>query len=206
MLHLFSTFIWAIAECLDDKGLHTRSTILSVGKVFKTSKEEISPMTRQQLYHFYSTIPQPKSDQLETLVQELQEEGLGTSEEIYRVLIPPLSYFDKLPNERVADWFDNQFINKEANLGWDDASNGCVELLNTVQHRRMYDRFANQVGKLIIEFISSRVPRDSEDFDIYFEKIKKYVENNDLLKKILQDGLRLFYRPDIASKLGVYGS
>ena len=72
--------------------------------VFKTTTEDHQTSKEEILFYYCnSVIPQPKSDQIKTFVQELQKEGLGTSEEIYRVFISPLSYFDKLLNEKVAE-------------------------------------------------------------------------------------------------------
>ena len=98
-------------------------------------------------------LPQHKSDKIETLVRELQSIGLGTSEDIYRVLIPPLSHFNKLPNEALADRCNERLIRREVSLLWSSAFHGCIELLNAVQHREVQDRFANRVAAIIVEFL-----------------------------------------------------
>jgi len=180
MLYLFSTFMWATAENVDNQKLQPSSEMSC--NLLQTSKEEISPR------YCNPVIPQPKSDQIETLVQELQKEGLGTFEEIYRVLIPPLSYFDKLPNETVAQWFVDGIINE------DDWVDRFVELLNTVQRRGLHDTFASEVGKLIINTTCRKVARDFEDFDDELRKLKMHIGNDDVFQKVLGNGLKDYNR------------
>lgn len=70
-----------------------------------------------------------------------------------------------------------------------------------VQHRKTHDRFARKVEKIIVKYLCSEEAKNSEDFDAFFEKLKKYIENEDLLKKTFQHALALHRRPDIVSKL-----
>lgn len=108
-------------------------------------------------------LPQLKSDKIETFIRELQNIELGTSEGIYRVLIPPLSHYNKLPNESLADWCNERLIRREVSLLWSSAFHGCIELINTVQHREVQDRFANRVAAIIDEFLL-RVTEDPKLF------------------------------------------
>ena len=200
ILHLFSTFVWATTShprCLDSRINTEVSGAIKFFEPFITDSfliGAISPIIR----HF----PQPQNDQINTLVQELKETGLGTSEEIYRVLIPPLSHFDILPNEYVARWFGECLLNKEDYVGFENQFDLCLELLNTVHHRGLIDRFAKEVGGIVITFLS-KIP-DWEDHDVDWEKLKEAVKEHLLLKKTLRRGLERYGCSDIQTRLGLY--
>lgn len=108
-------------------------------------------------------LSQLKSDKIGALVQELQSIGIGASEEIYRVLTPPLSRFNRLLNEALADWGNERPIRQEVSLLWSSAFHGCIELLNAVQHREVQDRFAYRVATVLVEFLL-RVTEDPKLF------------------------------------------
>jgi hypothetical protein len=46
-----------------------------------------------------------KNSRLSRIVNTISKLGLGSSEEIYKMIIPPLSYARKLPSERMVDYF-----------------------------------------------------------------------------------------------------
>lgn len=47
-----------------------------------------------------------KATKLNPLFKNFNCMGLGTSKEIYEVLVPPLSHVNKLPHEAVAAWYN----------------------------------------------------------------------------------------------------
>ena len=150
ILHLFSTFMWATMEFIVSASqFHpTTVTIKPSGCWYGASFTEISRI----IDHNTLSLPRLESDKIESLVQELQSTGLGTSEEVYRVLIPPLSYFDKLPNEAVADWCNERLIGLESSYHY-LAPVGYVDLLEKVQHREVQDRFAKRAAALVVGFL-----------------------------------------------------
>lgn len=145
VFHLFSTFIWAAAPYLSASKFHPSAV---------TCTRQLSQWARPDF-------AQLKSDRIEMLVQELQIAGLGTSEEIYKMLIPPLSHFKVLPNEAMADFWNEALIKEEGSRRFQYVFVGYSELLRLVQHREVQDRFAYRVAAMFIEF---RL-RVSENFD-----------------------------------------
>lgn len=96
---------------------------------------------------------QLKSDKMENLVQELCMLGLGTSEDVYRVLIPPLSQFDKLTNEAIADWCHQSLIAREDYMYSAMTFSGYQSLVAAIQHREVKDRFACRTAAIILGFL-----------------------------------------------------
>ena len=191
ILHLFSTFMWA-----------------TMGFMVSASQFHPTTVTETLLPYWYGTsfflfsrrfdreflsLPKLKSDKIETLVQELQSTGLGTSEEIYRVLIPPLSYFDKLPNEAVADWCNERLIGLESSNDWYFALDGYVNLLKPVQYREVQDRFAKRAAAIVVGFFLRVIdnPKHKELSYIegtYNEKLREVLEiiaKESVLKAVL---------------------
>ena len=194
ILHLFSAFIWAIADHLSAQDFYPTTVISSREEFTASDVELLSPMDKDSR-SIHIQHPQLKSDIIETLVQELQSIGLGTSKEIYEVLIPPLSHFDKLPNEAVADWCNESLIKQEASLKWQDTFDGYQELLETVQRREVHDRFSNRAAAMVIGFLL-RMNEDpkpfwpgnqEKGFNKFNKKVKGFVENKNgnVLKTIL---------------------
>lgn len=80
--------------------------------------------------------------------------GLATSEEIYQVLIPPLSHFDKLPNEAMADWFGEKLkITPERRKDAYFVFTDYTYLIKSIQDRKAQDRFANRATAIIVNFL-----------------------------------------------------
>ena len=178
ILHLFSTFIWAIAPYL-------------LASEFRTTA------VRTVRYHGRNGRPmlegvRVNDDKIETLVQELQSIELGTLEEIYRVLIPPLSHHNILPNEVVADWCNARLIQQEVSLHWKDTFRGYLELLNMVHWREAQDRFANRAAAILVEFLL-RLTEDPKPFRLEDRKhhrrfkvqLRNLIRHQHLLKAIL---------------------
>ena len=181
ILHLFSTFIWATAPYLSASQFHP-TTVIS-----PTSTSE--HLTRSSLKE-----AQLKSDNIKTLVQELQSTGLATCEEIYKMIVPPLSHFAKLPNEAVADWCNEIVIETEASLEWNATFKGYMCLLDKVRDREAQDRFSTRVAAMFVEFLlrvneepSGRFVRWGENSELtkFNACLKDRFENKNLLKAIL---------------------
>lgn len=101
------------------------------------------------------------------------------------MLTPPLSHFNKLPNEALAGWCNEGLIRQELSLRWEHTFGAYMELLNAVQHRKVQDRFANRAAAIIIGFLL-RINQDLELFTLYEvetgletfkKKVREVVEN-----------------------------
>ena len=97
-------------------------------------------------------LPQLRSEKIEALVENLQIVGLGNSEEIYTVLISPLSHFNKLPDEALVDKCNEVLMKHEVCHRWKRAFEGYKKLLNAVQHREAQGRFASRVAAIFVGF------------------------------------------------------
>ena len=148
VLHLFSTFMWATMEFIISASQFHPTTVTETQLPYwYGSRFFLFSRTRDRKF---LSLPKVKSHKIETLVQEHQSTGLGTSEDIYRVLIPPLSYFDKLPSETVADWCNEMLIRLEFRNDWYFAYDGHDDLLKPVQHREIQDRFAKRAAAIVV--------------------------------------------------------
>ena len=179
VLHLFSTFMWATMEFVVSASQFHPTTVTET-QLPDRYGSSFFLFSRTEGRQFFS-LPKVQSHKLETLVQELQSTGLGTSEEIYRELIPPLSYFDKLPNEAVADWCNERLIELECIIHWYFVLQGCVDLLELVQCREVQDRFAKRAAAIVIGFFF-RVLDDPN------QRTKSYIDDryNTQLRELLR--------------------
>lgn len=133
-----------------------------------------------------------KNKKIEYLVQELQSIELGTLDEIYRVLIPPFSRHNILPNEFVADWCNERLIQQEGSSLWKDTFRGYLELLYMVHWREAQDRFANRAAAILVEFLL-RLTEDPKPFRLedrkhhrrFKNQLRLYIRDQHLLKAIL---------------------
>ena len=192
-MHLFSAFIWAITEYISVQDLHPAEMVRNY--TISSSNTMDSPATLEALslsLDYGSSGAEEirhhiKSNKIENLVQELQGMRLGTSKEIYQVLIPPLSHFDKLPNEVMADWCNESLIVREKCMFSMKTFDGYLELIKTVQDRGVLDRFANRTAAIIIGFL----------FRVHGDLSAKIVERNltgfnENLKKIMKEQNKTF--------------
>ena len=190
-MHLFSTFMWATMEFIASASQFHPTTVI------KNNRDDwLGPFDFLSFRTFdreISSLPKLRSDKIESLVQDLQSTGLGTSDEIYRVLVPPLSYFDKLPNEAVADWCNERLIGFEFSNDYHSALGGYVDLLEKVQHREVQDRFAKRAAALVVGFLLRVIddPKHKELSyidDVYnkeLRKLLKIIANKSVLRAVL---------------------
>ncbi|KAK0514771.1 hypothetical protein JMJ35_003388 [Cladonia borealis] len=200
ILHIFSTFIWAIAPYLSASQFHPTTVIFPKSRSERLTKSGLEEAHLQ-------------SDKIETLVQRLQSTGLGTYGEIYKVFIPPLSHFGKLPNEAVADWCNEILIEREKRCSWAATYEGYNLLLDMVRDREAQDRFSHRVAAMFVEFLL-RVKEEPypfaqecsfKEFEEFNESLRRRFENKPLLKAILSVNdilaLRLHQSPDECTQL-----
>ena len=180
VLHIFSTFIWAIAPYVSVSQFHPTTVI--------TSNSKSERLTRSGLDEAHL-----QSDNIETLVQRLQSTGLATHEEIYRMFIPPLSHFGKLPNEALADSCNEVLTEREVRLSWAATFEGYVRILDKVRDRGAQDRFSNRVAAMFVEFLL-RVKEEPNpftqeylkmEFNEFNKRLRALFEDENLLKAIL---------------------
>ena len=186
ILHLFSTFIWATAPYLSASQFYPAAVTCPTAA---TGTMSIVERLDLQMVQFNI-----KSDKIETLVQELQSTALATSEEIYQILIPPLSHFEKLPNEAMADHCFERLIELEVSLRWFATFRGYSYLLDQVRLREAQDRFVNRVAAMFFELLLrvnedpgpfSYESQDEEALEWFTEQLREFVKDKKFLKAIL---------------------
>ncbi len=186
ILHLFSTFIWATAPHLSASQFYPAAVARPTAA---TVFDELSIIERLNLQ-----MVQLKSDKIETLVQELQSMALVTSEEIYQILIPPLSHFEKLPTEAMADQCFERLIELEVSLKWFPTFRGYSCLLDQVRLREAQDRFASRVAAMLFELLLrvtedpgpfSYESQDEKALEWFTEQLRELVKDKKFLKAIL---------------------
>lgn len=193
VLHLFSTFIWAITRYIVSASQFNPTTVKSSRWIDGRFRIEGLPYVVGRDGAVSTRLFQLESGKIEALVQELHNIRLGAFGEIFKMLIPPLSHFNKLPNEALADWYNEMLIEAGLNLHWVMAFNGNIMLLNAIKHREVPDRFASRAAAIIVEFIL-RVTEDSEPFacqpakslfEIFNKQLSGLLENEKILQAIL---------------------
>ena len=183
VLHLFSTFLWATMKHVSAAQFHP-TTVTSTRKLSGLVGTKSSLFDVGRYAEAVLLLPELKSDKVESIVLQLQSTGLSTAEEIYKVLIPLLSHFDKLPNEAVADWRHESLMKKEASGQWRaKRDRAIIKLLWLVQRREAQDRFAKRAAAVVIEFLI-RVDddpffREPNDLNTYNKELRKFIDDDD---------------------------
>lgn len=201
VLHLFSAFIWAITESLHAQDFHPASvhevSAVSLGHFANlASTSDTNLAYRLKTFSRQNNQCQIKNDKIENLVQELHGMGLATSDVIYQVLIPPLSHYDKLPNEVMADWYDERLnITRKPWKSVDCTFGGCKYLIEWVQDRKAQDRFANRVAAILVRFLfrTHEDPKpwvdayDQRNFKNFIDHVEKSIKSrNETFFKSIQ--------------------
>lgn len=217
VFHLFSSFVWIAVP-------HTSWAKLGAAKVSRTYKlnewqewsdkkdlqfTECVSLDERHLYLYLQVprFPSLKSDKLEALVQELQDIGLGTSEEIYTMLIPPLSHFDRLPTADLAKWCMERVGVLEELTFLPQAFRICVQLFTAVQYRGVVDGFAGHVAMDVARFLlratDPKIPARMILEANGFKELRDCIMNKELFEDHLLEGLGGDdRRADIMARLG----
>lgn len=105
------------------------------------------------------------------------------------MLIPPLSHFNKLPNEALADCLKETLIRLENAGRWKVVYDTCIEVINAIQYREVKDSFANSAVYFVLTFIA-RATEEAKlcpqaDRAKFFEILKGCIENKNMVKAVL---------------------
>jgi hypothetical protein len=136
--HLFSAFMWAIADFVPAARL---------------GRADVDPHSfHLDIPHTWDS-PRFESGSLSDVAREIQSLGLGRRETIYQSLIPPLSDANKLPDEIMVDLVRDHVHQHEADCRWDKAAKAYVELLELGKRRARPDRFVCRAVAVTCEFL-----------------------------------------------------
>lgn len=115
--HIFSSFMWAIAEHIPGEVFNKRDeNSISHGDLFRAA----DPDTLQSL--------KLKNGTIAGMASAIQQTGLGGSQEVYMCIIPPLSSLRKLPCEAVIEFVRRQLREHEILGHWGVVVPGYIAL------------------------------------------------------------------------------
>jgi hypothetical protein len=192
--HIFSAFMWAIAEKMSSLG-HAKTNPGS----FNIDDHDT-----------WNSIALENAKLLE-MAREIQSTGLGSLEQVYLSIIPPLSWVYKLPDETVVDLVLQRVSEHESNCRWRKAWKAYSHLLDISRKRRSTDKFVCRAVAATIEFLiqatTKPVTKDlDEDLDehdddgrVMKELPSKLVGERDAIRDVTI-GLRGIYARQSRSK------
>lgn len=136
---------------------------------------------------------------IQDIARDIEATGLGTIEEIYLVLIPPLSIASKLPNEAIVEMIRWKAKSFEQRNQWQEAANAYMKLLELYEECKSKDQFTYKGVAAVIDFlvVTTSFPtpadgnadsNDDDDGEISFDEAKKL-----LCKKLTKGSVGLVF-------------
>ena len=92
---------------------------------------------------------------IQDVARDIEATGLGSTEEIYLVLIPPLSVAGKLPNEAIVEMIRRKAKYLEQRHQWTKAANAYMQLLELFSECRAKTHFMYKGVAAVIDFLVS---------------------------------------------------
>jgi hypothetical protein len=174
--HMFSAFMWAIAGKVSRKEL---GHAIVDPRAFNVD----DPRTWDS--------PALENAKLLEMTREIQSTGLGTLEQVYLSIIPPLSCERKLPSEAMVDLVRQKVYGHEANCRWGKASKAYIRLLDMCEEnsamceKNSADRFVRRAVAAAIEFLLQATTEPlAEDPDEHDDSSKVMEELKSKLKAL----------------------
>lgn len=173
--HMFSVFMWTVAK--------TMGSIPRKANVRPIVTDRWNDRLAWQSITLHDS-------RLSRMAQDIQNTGLGSSEDIFLSIIPPLSAEKKLPRiDGVVEWAREQAKPHERKGHWEDAAGAYLWLLRKATALPRRDDVAEKATALFVEClrvvtdaISDRKARKFETRDI-----KPLSDLKDQLEKELQN-------------------
>ncbi|KAF5868333.1 putative ankyrin repeat protein [Botrytis fragariae] len=159
--HIFSTFLWAIVNSLSlsEKGSEHQTEVVLPGD------DELRLNEKQPNWNSFRLT----NKKIKQMIKAVKTSGLGTLEDANLLIIPPLSYFDKLPNEGMVDVVRKNA--KENELGYRDfACNLYRKLLKLCDDLPPERKFVYKVVSTTVDFLVTATSAS---------ETKKYMETSD---------------------------
>ncbi|KAF7939345.1 uncharacterized protein EAE97_007425 [Botrytis byssoidea] len=171
--HIFSTFLWAVVNSLplsEMENIHPTEVVLPRDDKLRLNEEHPN---WNSLRLTNKTIKQ--------MTKAVESSGLGTLEDANLLIIPPLSYADKLPNEGIVDIVRKKV--KDNELGHRDFAcklyGGLLKLCDDLPAE---GTFAYKVVSTTVDFLvtatsASETKKYMESYDGDLEKSKRMLVN-----------------------------
>jgi hypothetical protein len=119
--HVFTAFLWAIADCIKETEIWRKASCLSRPCTyqqhqinFSSLRYGIEALGDQTIPPRYtSDFPKLENSKIQELADALVSAELGTSGEIYQSIIPPLSDAGVLPTFALVDFYHDRILECE---------------------------------------------------------------------------------------------
>ena len=138
--YMFSAFMWAAAKTME-KPMHDPQVEV---------RPTVTDGQSQNSWQFFTL----HSAQLSKLAQNIQSTGIGTLEEVYLCIIPPLSINNRLPQPDAIIQWTRKHAQPHEQLGrWYDAGDAYLWLFRTSQAFPKQEMIANKATALLMEYL-----------------------------------------------------
>ena len=140
--HMFSSFMWAATKKMEDK-----DRMASKVDVRPTDTDRMRDDGTWQSFTLHN-------NQLSAMAQAIQSTGLGTLEEVYMCIIPPLSAENKLPQpDSIIDWTRTHAERHERRGHWKEAGDAYIWLFQTTKFTHGHENISIKAIALLMEIL-----------------------------------------------------
>ncbi|KAI9736241.1 MAG: hypothetical protein M1834_001127 [Cirrosporium novae-zelandiae] len=169
--HIFSAFMWAIADQIPSS---------------RFNETTVEDSAKGEFDFTHNKFLKLKNEKLRGLTRELEGTGLGTLEEMEILLIPPLSLASKLPNKILVEHILERAKSHENGHHWESASGLYCKLLDHMSSIDVYKVILSVINFLSFT-LNATFPEDAEAYDNEREYKE---ENRSRILETLQDSKR----------------
>ncbi|KAF4333350.1 ankyrin repeat [Fusarium beomiforme] len=134
--HMFSAFMWALAKAMEPIPTRAEIRLKDTGGLSNASP--------WQFLSFHNTT-------LSKLAKNIQSAGLGSLEEVYLAIIPPLSAWNKLPRaDAIVEW-TRKHTKRHEQLGhWKEATDAYLWLFEA---SKTFSEQSNKATAVLMEYL-----------------------------------------------------
>ncbi|KAF8533086.1 hypothetical protein BDD12DRAFT_810464 [Trichophaea hybrida] len=177
--HIFSAFMWSISK--------------KVGRIDGQTTVQQTDALNPTSWEFFKL----ENTTLSRIAQGVQRARLGSLEESYQLLLPPLSLADKLPVDAAVNSVLHHVKGREANGNWEDATQIYMKLLEFgTSPKSSLCPFKMKAVAAVVEF-SRSIALTTQ---IWFQQ-ERDVEKLEKLKQNLLEKLKTSVEKDILDNL-----
>ncbi|RYP91054.1 hypothetical protein DL770_002827 [Monosporascus sp. CRB-9-2] len=174
--HMFSAFVWATTKTMD-------SPISDGADIQPTKPDGASSRPTWQSFTLHNA-------RLSQMAENIQSTGLGSLEDVYLCIIPPLSTEKKLPRaDAIIEWAREHAKPHEQLGHWKEAADAYLWLFRTAKTFPGQDDITVKATAILMEYLRAVTDaielREAQQFGEDIPELKQLKEK---LEKELQDG------------------
>ncbi|RYP39998.1 hypothetical protein DL767_001932 [Monosporascus sp. MG133] len=187
--HMFSAFMWAATKAMD-------SPISHGADIQPTKPDGASSHPTWQSFTLHNT-------QLSQMAENIQSTGLGSLEDVYLCIIPPLSTEKKLPRaDAIIEWAREHAKPHEQLGHWEEAADAYLWLFRTAKTFPGQDDITVKATAILMEYLRAVTDaiklREAQQFG------EKDIAELKRLKKKLEKDLQEVGVDILAALMGLY--